>query len=283
MQTTREYLTAEPLLSATEEVTLARQIEAGVLASEAYERGGTGVATQHELRLIGEQGELARQRFIRANLRLVAMVASQFAGKNELAYGDLFQEGCVGLIMAVERFDHQRGVKFATYALFWIRAFVGAASARSLGASNLPTSRAEQLRSVRGVEVQLSQSLGRPPSLGELAAALGRSHGWTQEIATYEPPRSIDELAADDLAQAGDDPVAAVLETDRPGRELLWHLGRLERRVLELRLGFADGSPHSLAQIARELGITVARTRRLELRALENLRAVCPQAAAVHL
>jgi RNA polymerase primary sigma factor len=284
MQSERENLTLEPLLTAAEEPILARQIEAGVLARGVLSRAGSaGGATDHELRLIAELGERARHRFINANLRLVAMVASQFAAKNQLPYSDLFQEGCVGLIIAVQRFDHQRGFKFATYALFWIRAYVGAASARSFGASNLPTSRAEQLRSVRGVEVELAQSLGRSASVAELAGALGRSTGWTRNLVGYESPRSIEEVDPEEFAHDGGDLLHAVLDADRPGRELLWHLAPLERRVLELRLGFEDGNPHSLTEIARILGITVSRTRRAELRALENLRSVCPQDAAVHL
>ncbi len=140
---------------------------------------GFADATDEELRLLEDQGALARQRFIRANLRLVGMVSRQFAARCQLPDAELFQEGCIGLITAVERFDHARGYRFSTYALFWIRAFVGAAAAKHLGAMNLPTSRAEQLRAAHGLEAELTQSLGRAPTLRELADALGRSEDWT--------------------------------------------------------------------------------------------------------
>ena len=102
------------------------------------------------------------------------MISRQYAARCQLPDAELFQEGCLGLITAVQRFDHVRGYRFSTYALFWIRAFVGAAAAKLLGAMNLPTSRAEQLRSARGLEAELSQGLGRPPTVEELAHALGR-------------------------------------------------------------------------------------------------------------
>ena len=152
----------EPLLTHAEVIELQCAIEAGLLAREARVSGaGFADATDQELRFLENQGALARQRFIQANLGLVGMVSRQFAARCQLPDAELFQEGCVGLITAVERFDHARGNRFSTYALFWIRAFVGAATAKQLGAMNLPTSRAEQLRAAHGVEAELSQSLGR--------------------------------------------------------------------------------------------------------------------------
>ncbi len=156
--------TSETLLTRTEVVALQRAIEAGLLARDARASGtGFADATDQELRLLEDRGERARQRFIRANLGLVGMVSRQYATRSQLPDAELFQEGCVGLITAVERFDHARGYRFSTYALFWIRAFVGAATAKLLGAMNLPTSRAEQVRAAHGLEAELTQSLGRPP------------------------------------------------------------------------------------------------------------------------
>ena len=143
----------EPLLTGSQMVELQRAIEAGLLAQDARLSGsGFGDATDHELSLLEVSGERARQRFIRANLGLVGMISRQYAARCQLPDAELFQEGCLGLITAVQRFDHVRGYRFSTYALFWIRAFVGAAAAKLLGAMNLPTSRAEQLRSARGLE-----------------------------------------------------------------------------------------------------------------------------------
>jgi len=173
---------AEPLLTFAEVQSLAAQIEAGLLAREARLGAGFGDATTAELIALELEGEQARQRFIRANLRLVAMVAHSSGARANLTQADLFQEGCLGLMMAVERFDYRRGLRFSTYGLFWIRAFVNAATAGHLGELNLPTKRAEQLRSARSLEAQLTQELGRTVSVAEIADALGRAPSWTAEL-----------------------------------------------------------------------------------------------------
>lgn len=270
----------QTLLTPAEVVTLQRRIEAGVLA-RAARLGATGWrdATDTELRLVEAAGEQARQRFIHANLRLVRMVAGQVARRSGLSEPDLFQEGCVGLITAVVRFDHTRGFRFSTYALFWIRAYVCGAAARQLGAMNIPTSRAEQLRAARGTEVELAQVLGRPPTVGEVAEALGRDTGWTAGLLAHQAPTSLERVEHDRLvapeAHTGAADVAGV-------RDLLWRLDDLGRRVLELRMGFV-GDPRSYAEVARMLGVTVNRVRRTEARALETLRGLCPQQALAHL
>jgi len=275
-------LGTEPLLTAEEETGLARAIEAGLLAQEAlHSRRRPAGATETELGLLVQLGERARQRFVRANLRLVAMVAHQVADRSGLAEGELFQEGCLGLLAAVQRFDHLRGYKFSTYALCWIRAYVGAAASNAFGALNVPASRAEQLRAMHGAESELLQRLGRIPSAGELAAALGRSAQWVSAAAAYVAPQPLETADLDRLAV---DPIdVAVLDYSRPGRELLGHVRGLDRQVLEVRLGFHDGRPHSYAETARRLEVSVTRVRRAEARALERLRAVCPVHARVHL
>ena len=277
MMLARAALTAEPLLTAKDVVALARAIEAGLLAREARLGGGFADATEEELQALEERGRQAWWRFLRANLRLVAMVAGQTAARSRLSEADLFQEGCLGLMAALQRYDHTRGTAFATYALIWIRSAVGAGSAGQLGALNLPTSRAEQLRAARGVEAELTQQLGRAPGPAELAQALGRSKSWTAALLAHAVPRPLEDVA----------PVLAAPLTD-PGpppsevEGLLSHLDPLARRVLELRYGF-EGEPLSLAATARSLGLSVGRVRRIEERGLEVLRSVCPQAAVWHL
>jgi len=269
-------------LTRAEVVELQRAIEAGLLARDVRISGaGFADATEQELQVLEDHGEQARQRFIRANLGLVGMVSRQYAARSRLPDAELFQEGCVGLITAVERFDYGRGHEFSTYALFWIRAFVGAATANLLGAMNLPTSRAEQLRAAHGLEAELAQSLGRPPTLRELADALGRSEDWTAGLLSHQRPRSLELVdgAALERLHARDELEAALTEPVQV-RELLLRLDDLDRRVLELRLGFVDGEVRTYADTARVLKISVTRVRRIEARALDKLRALCPQQAA---
>ena len=275
----------DTLLTPGEVVSLQRRMEAGVLARAARLEGtGPVGATEAELLLVEADGELARQRFIRANLRLVRMVTRQVAHRSHLPEADLFQEGCVGLITAVIRFDHARGFRFSTYALFWIRAYVCGSAARQLGALNIPTSRAEQLRSARGLEVELSQTLGRTATVREVAEALGRNQEWTATLLAHQIPASLDGLspAARDRLAAPSEAQAAPADQISV-RDLLWELDELGRRVLELRLGFVGGEPRSYADTARALGISVNRARRIEARALETLRGICPQQASAHL
>lgn len=264
-----------PLLTPDEEAELARQIEAGVLAADALARGlRPEGATPEELRWLIVAGERARIRYVQSNLRLVAMVVLPASSRAGLPEADLFQEGCLGLITAVDRFDVRRGCRFATYALHWIRAFVDAASARLLGTLNLPASRAVQLRQARGVEGLLAQELGRTPSAREVAAVLGRSQAWTIRLLAHEHPQALDEIG--DLGGIDRD-LERVLTGDAAS-ELLGALGGLERRVMELLIGFV-GEPMTYAQIARELQMSSNRVRRAEQRALQRLREVCPQAA----
>jgi len=287
MSNPKSGTTAAALLSAEDEGDLARRIEAGLLAREVLSglRHVSGFdASAAELESLVRDGEFAQRRFVQANLGLVWMVAGQFASRMGYGRTELFQEGCVGLLLAVQRFDHCRGCRFATYALFWIRALIGVASARSRGAADLPARRAEQLRGLRGLEGELAQRFGRTATMAELAEAAGRSTDWVTGMVAYEAPQSLEHLGDVDLPDpTGADPADSVGASLRPGRELLWHLGAVERQILELRMGFSGDRPHSYAEVARSLGLSVARVRRTELRALERLRSVCPAEAAMHL
>lgn len=274
----------EPLLSFAEAKALAAAMEAGLLAWEARSSGGVPGATTAELICLEKLGEQARQRFIRANLGLVGMVAGAAATRANLPPADLFQEGCLGLILAVERFDHRRELRFSTYALFWIRAYVKAAATRQLGAIDLPSKRAEQLRGARSLETELSQELGRTASVAEVAQALGRSTNWTGELLGHQQPQSLDALDTETLNRIAQvDELEAVLDAQFEPAQLLDQLDSLSRRVLELQLGLTGAEPQSMVATARTLGISVTCARRTAARALETLRDICPQQVSVHL
>ena len=264
----------------------ATAIEAGVLARSARLDPGVawgGGVSEGDLRALEELGARARQEFAAANLGLVRRVVAGFARSGD-SRSDLFQEGCLGLMVAVERFDHCRGVRFSTYGAFWIRAFVSAAAARQTGSMTLPVGRLDQLRVAHGVESALAQELGRLPSAAEVALAIGRGERWTADLLAARMPRSLDEL--DDrslhrLTSAADADGAVDREETTWARRLLATLDGLERRVVELRLGFSGGLPASRPEVARQLGVPVGRVRRAETRAFEVLRGRCPQALLV--
>ncbi|MCW2811348.1 MAG: polymerase sigma factor [Friedmanniella sp.] len=270
----------QSLLTPSEEVALARAVEAGLLARQLRLEGrGFGDASPDELADLEAAGEAARQRFIAANLGLVGMVARQFADRTRVSHAELYQEGCLGLITAVERWDWARGLRFSTYALFWVRACVGAAATGPLGPLQVPSSRAEQVREAHSREAELTQRLGRTPTRRELARALGRSVAWTAGLLAHETPQPLDLVDPQDLAGlVGGDP-AGERSRGREVTDLLLGLDDLARSVLVLRLGLQDGQPRTLAGTSRALGLTPSHVRRVEARALDDLRAVCPQQA----
>lgn len=277
-------------LTAEEEVSLARQIEAGVIAAAVRRRQAfTGVrvlASETELIMIEQIGARAVRRFVEQNLRLVAMVSRKEAIRSRMSDADLFQEGCLGLLEAVRRFDHRRELRFATYALHWIRAYIGASTANRAGEVNLPASSAERIRGIRGVQSDLAQQLGRHASVAEIAAAVDRPAEWVARVLDFQPTHYLahEQLTELDLI----DPEASqaldrVLDGRVPGRELLAGLVTLQRRVIELRFGFADGVQHTYLETSHLLGVSLSTVRRTEARALERLREICPQQAGVHL
>ncbi|SER29245.1 RNA polymerase primary sigma factor/RNA polymerase nonessential primary-like sigma factor [Microlunatus flavus] len=264
----------------------ARAVEAGVLARAARDDPGVawrGDATDEELETLAGLGVRAQQEFVTANLGLVGSVLARHARRGA-SPADLFQEGCLGLMAAVERFDHRRGVRFSTYAGYWIRTCVTSSAARASEAVSMPASRSEQLRVVRAVEAGLVQRLARQPSVGEVARALGRDEAWTAQALGHRAPRSIDDVdeAVLHRSAGGDDPPAtgaAGVGEESWARRLLATLDGFDQRVVELRMGFDGREPASLAATARELGVPVGRVRRSEVRALELLRSRCPQTA----
>ncbi|SDU92824.1 RNA polymerase primary sigma factor [Microlunatus sagamiharensis] len=264
----------------------AQAVEAGVLARAALDDPAVpwrGDAADEELRVLESLGAAAQQEFVAANLGLVGAVVARYGGA--AAHPDLFQEGCLGLIAAVERFDHRRGVRFSTFATYGIRAAVGTAATRFVAAVTMPASRSGQLRAARGVEAALVQELGRQPGVAEVAAALGREVGWTARLLGQRAPRSLDALDDETLhrlsgrttgtpgsAEDGDEPAGW-------SRGLLASLDGFDRSVIELRMGFDGGGPSSLSGVARRLGVPLGRVRRAEVRALGLLRSRCSREA----
>jgi RNA polymerase sigma factor (sigma-70 family) len=280
------------LLTPQEERDLALRIEAGVLAAAALASGHRpGDATAEELGQLVVEGEAARTRFTEANLGLVGMVSRQVAARSGVNQAELFQEAAVGLLVAVTRFDCRRGLRFATYALFWIRSYARAAAARVLGDLNLPTSRALELRAVRGAEAALQQSLGRTVSPEDVALVIGRTGSWVRELLAHAAPVSLtgfeseSEIEHEQSAEHGIEAPERAWSTAGAGPSaavpaLLQELSGVQRSVLELRLGLVTGEPLSYAAVAVRLRLGVSRVRRVERAALERLRAVCPYDAA---
>jgi RNA polymerase primary sigma factor len=263
----------------------ARAVEVGVLARAAREDPDVawrGDATDEELRRLEQAGARARQQLVASNLGLVGSLAARYAGAGA-PLADLFQEGCVGLIVAVERFDHRRGVRFSTYASYWVRACVSAAATRFAGAVTVPAHRGGQLRVARGVEGALLQHLGREPSIAEVAAALGRGERWTAGLLAQRPSASLEDVDDAALHRGADldrgPATRTAAEAQVSVQGLLGSLDAFDRRVLELRFGFGGEEPTSLSAAARALRVPVGRVRRAEVRALDLLRELCPQSA----
>lgn len=281
--TTTRTRTEEPLLSADDEVALARTIEAGLLATQALRSrtmpGGEPVpeALAEDLAQLQEEGERARQRFVLANVRLVAVEVRRAAGRTPVPADDLFQEGVLAVAESLARWDHTRGVRFAGYALPWVRNRIRAAAASRLG--ELESSvRVGQVRELRVEQLRLVQQLRREPTLPELAARVGRSAGWVAGALQAARPVSLHDAdgqvveIADPRAQR---PLEAVLEDRWPAVEALRRLPEPVRTVLRHRFGF-DGEPVSRSVLARRMGRSATQVRRLEELGLEMLREVCP-------
>lgn len=268
------------LLTAAEERELAYRIEVGALAwEERHAAIRRTDATEEDLRALEQVGRLARQRFVRANLGLVATLARACAARTGLPREDLFQEGCLGLLIAVARFDHRRGLRFSTYAVPWIRARLGEAVQRR-GSASLPTTGAGRLRAARVAEEELVQTLGRDATPTEIAASAGLDRRRYERLLAWQRIGSLDdELDSARLSDPGPAPEEIAERTDWTADRLLWHLAPQEQAVLRQRYGLAGERAASYAEIARRLGLSGSSVRRIELRALRRLRDVCADEA----
>ncbi len=253
-----------PLLTADDEIVLSKQVEVGVLAQAALEGRINICASTSELLELVRLGQESYHRLVTSNLRLVALVVfpnhSSSVGQDEL-----FQEGSLGLLEAVRRFDHRRGFRFATFALPWIRMRVSEVIATQAGRVGLPARRAKVWRQAHARRLELAEKLGRTPTAAELAAAWGRPTDWVEELLAWRLPASL----PDEVAVGFDD----AEPTEYDVKKLLAPVSGELRRVMMLRFGLEDGKAMTVAEVAAELGISESTVRRRERRAVEVLRA----------
>jgi RNA polymerase primary sigma factor len=273
-----------PLLTAEQEVELARAMEAGLFAAERLAQGGKiNPQMKADLEYIVREGERAKQHMLEANLRLVVSVAKKYAGRG-MGLTDLIQEGNLGLIRAVEKFDYTKGFKFSTYATWWIRQALTRAMADQARTIRLPVHMVEQVNKIRRVERDLVVQLGRKPTAAEIAVEVDLSPERVEEIRSYNrDPASLDALIGEDSdASLGDfiedehavmpGEAAAFLLMREELSAVLASLTDRERRVMEMRYGLVDGQPRTLDDIGKDFNLTRERIRQIEGKTLSKLR-----------
>lgn len=274
-----------PLLTADEEVSLAKRMEAAEFAKEQLEEIGSDLDedTIQRLYAIIDDGLLAREHLIRANSRLVISVAKKFVGRG-VPFLDLIQEGNIGLIRAVRKFEYQRKHKFSTYATWWIRQAVSRAVADQGRTIRVPVHMGDQLNKMRRVSLELQQSLGRDPLPEEIADRMETTPDKVHLlIEISRRPMSLDAPIDDE----GDTDLGDFIEdTTSPApdeitrqnllreqlEQVLERLPDREAHILKLRYGLLDGESHTLEEVGRQIGVTRERVRQLEAQALNRLR-----------
>ncbi len=285
-ETVRRYLdgigTFE-LLTPEEEVELAKAMERGRKAEAVLaERSGLSRAERRKLEGAVEEGRAARRRFIQANLRLVVSIAKRYQHSG-LPFLDLIQEGNLGLIRAVEKFEYRKGFKFSTYATWWIRQAITRAIADKSRTIRVPVHMMDTITQVQNAEADLLKRMGRAPTDEEIAAEAGLDVAKVVEAKRVAPePLSLFEPVGEDSAVLGDFiededsalPFEAVLMSLRLGDlgEFLDQLNERERTVIEMRYGLGGSEPKTLDEVGRHFNVTRERVRQIESKAIAKMR-----------
>ncbi|MGA4542862.1 RNA polymerase sigma factor [Uniformispora flossi] len=283
-----------PLLTAADEVDLARAVEAGLFAEEKLARRphdpdhdpdrdpDLDPALRAALERLAADGAAAKRRLIEANLRLVVSIAKRYVGRG-LGLLDLVQEGNLGLIRAVEKFDYTRGYKFSTYATWWIRQAMSRALADQARTIRVPVHVVELINRVIRVQRRLAQERGEEPTPADVAAILDLDSTrivevlrLAQEPVSLHTPVGEDDVFLGDIVEDGDaaspaESAAGILLREHL-EALLATLGDREQNVVRLRYGLTDGRPHTLEEIGQHFGVTRERIRQIESRTLNKLR-----------
>ena len=283
----RLYLTdigQYPLLTKDDEVRLAQQIEGGTAAREELESGtGLTPARKRELRKLSREGEQAQRTFVQSNLRLVVSIAKKYQASG-LPLLDLIQEGNLGLMHAVEKFDWRKGFKFSTYATWWIRQAITRGIANTGRTIRLPVHAGDTLARLQKARSRLELKLGRPATLLELAAEVEMPEDKVTEALRFaaEPLSLSEPLREDGDAELGDivedrsaeSPleVAATALLPAEIEKLLSPLDERERQILALRFGLDRGEPRTLEEVGEYFNLTRERIRQIEARAMSKLR-----------
>ena len=272
-----------PLLTAELEVDLAKAVEAGLFAAEKLAEPGLPQALRRDLELVQLQGVLAKRHLVEANLRLVVSIAKRYVGRGML-FLDLIQEGNLGLIRAVEKFDYTKGFKFSTYATWWIRQAITRAIADQARTIRIPVHMVETINKVVRLQRQMLQDLGREPTPEELSEQLDLSPLKVRDILKLaQEPVSLDTpIGEADDSHLGDfiedsDAVvpgeaASFLMLKEQLASVLHELGDREKKVIELRYGLTDGRARTLEEVGQEFGVTRERIRQIESKTLLKLR-----------
>ncbi|MCB9819937.1 sigma-70 family RNA polymerase sigma factor [Candidatus Nomurabacteria bacterium] len=284
---TRQYLNEigrVPLLDAEQEVELSKRIEAGIYAGQMLESGDLSLGSVDELEWLIDNGELAKNQMLEANTLLVVSLARRYQGRG-LTLLDLIQEGNLGLIRAVEKFDYKKGYKFSTYATWWIRQSITRGIAQSARMVRLPMHKIEEISNMQKTRRQMEADLGREPSIDELAAELGLPTEKVVDLIDQDRDYvSLDLPIGDDadgstLIDLIDDKGVTSPEdqivTDSVSEELRSVIGLLDSRsayVISARFGLSGPEPKTLDEISKTLGVSKERIRQIEKKALSILR-----------
>ncbi|WP_326555713.1 RNA polymerase sigma factor SigB [Micromonospora sp. NBC_01813] len=273
------------LLTAAQEVELAKRIEAGLYAEEKLATAGRRSARiRADLTTIAAEGRAAKDHLLEANLRLVVSIAKRYTGRG-MAFLDLIQEGNLGLIRAVEKFDYAKGYKFSTYATWWIRQAITRAMADQARTIRIPVHMVEQVNRMVRARRELAVTLGREPTIAEIAANMTVPEFQVIELISYDrEPVSLDQAVGEDGESALGDFVAAVDPRQQSGQSasegklrneveiVLSTLSQREQAVIRLRFGLDDGRQRTLDEVGREFGLSRERIRQIEKVTLLKLR-----------